>query len=229
MEIINVLQDRIKRSAEKQNEKSEFSPMEPPDAYKPPVMNPVPYELFSPILRELIDEHKIISNELDKFEQTLLQIRKEGYDKETNKQLTHFFEFLDDKIVHHHLKEDRYLFPLLHQRLLETGEHSTAEIPETAVDMMENDHIKTMQLAALIFNIIGISARIPDAASRTMLIDFAIEHGMALVEAMRLHIFREDNVVFALAHKHINADEFKEIEKKLMQNFPTKKALDVVR
>lgn len=215
METINVLHDRIKRSAEKQNEKSEFSPMEPPEAYQPPAMNQVPYEHLSPILRELIDEHKIISSELDKFEQTLLKIRKEGYDKEANKQLTLFFEFLDDKIVRHHLKEDRYLFPLLHQRLLEKGEHSTAEIPETAVDMMENDHIKTMQLAALIFNIIGISARIPDAASRTMLIDFAIEHGMALVEAMRLHIFREDNVVFSLAQNHLTSEEFMEMEKKL--------------
>lgn len=216
----DIPQDKIKRIVEKQFESAEYSPMEPPDAYKPPAMNPIPYEQFSPILQILIDEHKIISTELDKFENTLLKIRKEGFDKEANKNISSFFEFLDEQIVRHHLKEDRFLFPLLHQRLLEVGERGNGPIPETAVDMMENDHIKVMQLSALIFNIIGISARIPDAASRTMLLDFAIEHGMTLTEVMRLHIFREDNVVFALAHKHITADEFKEMEKKLKQNFP---------
>src|SRR3972149_5298601 len=191
-------QDKIKRSAEKQFETTEYSPMSPPDAYKPPAMNPVPYEQFSPILQLLIDEHKTISAELDKFENTLVKIRKEEFSQEANKNISAFFEFLDEQIVRHHLIEDRFLFPLLHQRLLEVGEHGNGPIPETAVDIMENDHIKVMQLAALIFNIIGISARIPDAASRTMLLDFAIEHGMTLIEATRLHIFREDNMVFAL-------------------------------
>ena len=32
--------------------------------------------------------------------------------------LADFFQFLDDSIVLHHLKEERILFPLLHDRLI---------------------------------------------------------------------------------------------------------------
>ena len=80
--------------------------------------------------------------------------------------------------------------------------------------MLENDHIKTMQLATLSFSLMGISSRLTDTASRAVLIDMAVEQGNSLVELLRLHIFREDNVVFALAQKYFTTEDFKKMEGK---------------
>ena len=76
-----------------------------------------------------------------------------------------------------------------------------------------------MQLATLAFSLMGISSRLTDAASRAVLVDMAVEQGNSLVELLRLHVFREDNVVFALAHKHLTSDEFKEMEKQVKKYF----------
>lgn len=212
--------DYLKRNVEKDTQRElEFSPMDPPDAYKPPSIQSVAYEELSLFLRHLFDEHKIILSELQKFETTLFEIRNEGINKERNKILGEFFQFLDDTIVMHNLKEERVLFPLLHDRLIEKGEKSTAPIPETAVDMLENDHIKMMQLTSLAFSFMGMASRLTDATSRAVLIDTAVEQGKSLVELIRLHIFREDNIVFALAHKHITANEFKKMDEQIKKYF----------
>ncbi len=200
--------DYLKRNVEKDtNGKAEYSPMDPPDAYRPPSIKAVPYDELSPVLKHLCDEHQIILKEIEKFEAALLGIRQSGITKELNQTLASFFQFLDDKIVLHHLKEERVLFPILHDCLLNIGEHSSGSIPETAVDMMEDDHIKVMQLAALCFSLMGIASRLTDLSSRAIIADMAIEQGSALVELLRLHIFREDNVVFALAHQNMSEQE----------------------
>ena len=43
-------------------------------------------------------------------------------------------------------------------------------------------------------------------------LDAAIEQGKALVELLKLHIFREDNVVLPMAHKYISQEEFDQID-----------------
>jgi len=212
--------DYLKRNVEKNTEgKTEYSPMDPPGAYNPQGITPVPYEELFPLLKHLFDEHKTITRELEKFESALASIRKEGITKEVNQQLAGFFQFLDDTIVTHHLKEERVLFPLLHDKLLLKGEHSPLNTPETAVDMLEDDHIKTMQLSTLCFSLLGISSRLTDPASRTIIIDIALEQGTALVEMLRLHLFREDNVVFPLAQKHLSEEEAERLEQLLKKYF----------
>ncbi len=81
--------------------------------------------------------------------------------------------------------------------------------------MLEDDHIKLMQLAAVTFNFLGLAARLPDPASRAIVLDAAVEQGKSLVEILRLHIFREDKVVFSSAAELITSKEFQEMEKQL--------------
>lgn len=200
--------DPLKRKAEKQTEQEEFSPMDPPDAYSPPNLETVPYEDMHPFLQQLMDEHRNCTKELDEFEAALLHIQEKGVDRELNGKLSHFFEFFDEHIVRHNQKEEKVLFPLLQKRLLESGEHGHGPDPVTAVDMLEDDHVKTIQLAAVVFNFFGLVMRLPDANSRLVVLDAALENGKALVEMLRLHIFREDNVVFAQAQRLISEVEF---------------------
>ncbi len=186
--------------------------MDPPDAYAPPNMEPVPYEELHPFLQQLSDEHKECIKELDAFEETLLHIQQKGIDKSVDTRLRTFFEFFDVHIVKHNQKEEKGLFPLLHQKLKEKGDHGHGPTPVTAVDMLEDDHVKALQLAAVVFNFFGLTMRLPDPNSRLVVLDAALEQGKVLIELLRLHIFREDNIVFSQAHQYLSTAELDEIE-----------------
>jgi hemerythrin-like domain-containing protein len=209
--------DPLKRSAEKQTEAPEYSPMDPPDAYAPPGIDAVDYEAMPNFLQGLVDEHKSFEEPLKSFENALGWLRKNGLkpEKAVDEALRLFFTFLDDQMVGHHMKEEKILFPVLQERLLEKGEHGAGDPPRTTVDILEDDHAKVMQLAAVTFNFLGLAARLPDASSRAIVLDAALEQGTALIEMMRLHMFREDHVVFATAAKHISTIEFDQMERRL--------------
>jgi hemerythrin-like domain-containing protein len=207
--------DPLERRADKQSEQKEYSPMDPPDAYSPPAVDVVPYEEMPALIRGLMDEHKELTAALSSFEEAMDQLREAGPTREAQEGLSTFFRFIDDHVVTHHLKEEKVLFPLLQERLLESGEHGAGAYRKTAIDMMEDDHIRVIQLAAVTFNLLGLVARLPDPGSRTIVLDAALAQGKALVELSRLHIFREDTIVFPLAVQHINDSEFAELEKRL--------------
>ena len=207
LKVINKV-DPLHRTAEKQSSVEEFSPMDPPSAYAPPNLEVVAYEAMHPVLQELMDEHKIVVAKLESFEETLINLQNEGINKESFGKLAEFFEFFDNEVVKHHQKEEKTLFPLLHQRLLESEEHGKGPEALTAVDMMEDDHREILQLAAVVFNFFGIAMKLPDPNSRLVVLDTAIEQGKHLVEILKLHIFREDNIVFSLANQYIEPSKF---------------------
>ena len=190
--------------------------MDPPDAYSPPNTDAVAYEEMHPFLQKLVDEHKACIKKLDAFEEALLHIQNEGLSREVDDKLRDFFDFFDNNIVKHNQKEEATLFPVLHQRLIENGEHGKGPEALTAVDMLEDDHIKALQLAAVVFNFFGLAVRLPDANSRMIVMDAALEQGKTLVELLKLHIFREDNIVFAQAHQLLTRAEFEEMEIKAL-------------
>ena len=49
--------DPIKRFVEKDTSGEELSPFDPPDAYDPQNIEPVPYEKMDSFLQKLVDEH----------------------------------------------------------------------------------------------------------------------------------------------------------------------------
>jgi len=215
--------DYIKRFVEKDEGNDPiYSPMAPPNAYTPPAMESVTYKELHPALQHFMDEHKVTLKKLEELEVVLIEIRKEGINKERNSKLGEFFEFLDNNIVGHNLKEERVLFPFIHDRMIDNGEHGTGTTPDTAVDMLENDHIKIMELATLTFSLMGIASRLTDPVSYALLIDTALEQGLSLVELLRLHIFREDHVVFPLAHKYLTPNDWNEITGKMKRYFSIK-------
>jgi len=211
LKVINK-EDPLKRRVDKQTQQEEFSPMDPPDAYAPPNVEAVSYEEMHPFLQKLADEHKSAIKELEAFEETLLDIQQNGINAAVNEKLTAFFRFFDQDIAKHQQKEEKTLFPLLHRRLIEKGEHGHGSVPVTAVDMLKDDHLKTLQLAAVVFNFFGMATRLPDANSRLVMLDAALEQGKVLIELLRLHIFREDNIAFAQAQKWLKTAELDSME-----------------
>ena len=82
----------------------------------------------------------------------------------------------------------------------------------TAIDMLEDDHLKMIQLAAVTLNLLSLSVRLPDQASREVTLDVALEQGSMLVELLRLHIFREDNLLFPMAVRLLNEETLSDMK-----------------
>jgi hemerythrin-like domain-containing protein len=189
-----------------------LSPMDPPDAYAAASVKPVLAADMHPFLRKFREEHVPFMEQLNAFEAAILSIQKTEYTKESDTRLRHFFHFFDHEFIPHSRREEATLFPLLHERLIASGEHGKGSIPTTAADLMQDEHAKAMQLAAVVVNFLGLVFRLPDERSGMIVLDAALEQGKNLVELLRLHVFREDNVVFSLAHRLISKAEFDEMQ-----------------
>ena len=202
-------EDPILRNASKELDQDELSPMDPPDAYEINTPDQVTENEYHALIKQYMSEHKSAMEVLEDFEKAMLRFKEIGYklDDEINASFRKFFEFFENNLLDHNRREEHELFPLLDKRMIESGEHSEADNPTTAVDMMEDDHVKFIQLGALVFNMLGLAARLPDPNSRMFTYDVAYDNARELVETIRLHIYREDNVLFPLAHKLITFEE----------------------
>ena len=200
-------EDSIQRNAGKSVHDAGLSPMNPPDAYAPPGTIDVDPAEMHPFLKNLMDEHKIIKEALNRFEQAILLMKQSGITRGTNQHLAEFFSVFNEVFIPHDRREEKGLFPVLERKLIEKGEHSQGIVPATAITMMEEDHLKAIQLAAVIFNFFGLAGRLKEDLSRNLILDVAVSQSDALIELLRLHIFREDSIVFPLAHKYLSEAE----------------------
>lgn len=206
-------QDPLKRMVERQNESEEFSPMDPPDAFQPPTIDEVKYEDMHPAIQSLMDEHKKCIELIGGFENTLNLLQTDGFSKNTMEGINDFFSFFDESIIEHNRKEDNSIFARLNPVLHKKGLYSVGS-KKTVVDLMEDDHIRMLQLAAISFNLFGLVTRIPDQQSGMVILDLAVEQSKALIETLKIHIFREDHVVFPLAQKYLSTIELDTMQKK---------------
>ncbi|MBA4298540.1 Hemerythrin HHE cation binding domain-containing protein [Algoriphagus alkaliphilus] len=199
--------DPVRKMGDKDFEHIENSPMDPPEAYR--LASP-DFDLSEHAILQLFRaEHQIALQEIQLFELAIRNFKELGYhfDKEINQAFGKFFEFFDNKILLHNLKEEKSIFPALHKKLIETGEHSHSNPPRTGIDLLEDDHVKFIQLGALVFNLLGLGTRIPDPSSRMIVFEQAFSSGWELIELLRLHIFREDNHIFPQAAKLLSSKE----------------------
>lgn len=198
--------ERLQRIVEKGDHEEEMTPWDPPAAYSPPGDDQaVPYKEMHPLLQELRDEHKGCLEELDAFESALKALAEDA--NASNNGFQRMFEYMNLELVFHNRKEETLLFPLLTKRLVENGEHSNGPKAITGVDVLEADHLNLHQLAAVAINFYQLAQRLPADAGGAFVRKTAIQQGKALIEQLRLHIFREDDVYFSLAHKLITTEE----------------------
>ena len=205
--------DPIIRNAEKGNIE-ELSPMDPPDAFDVNRTIGLNYNELDENLKELINEHQEVEQVINDFEKALQQFKQSGFyiTREINDAFNAFFVTFDEKIMPHNRKEEKGLFPILQKKLIESGEHSPSkDNPYTPVDLMEDDHVKLIQLATLSFNLLGLAMRLKDKADIAVTFDLAYNKGKELVELLKLHIFREDHTLFPLAQKLLSKDELDQI------------------
>ncbi len=195
------------------NTKEEFSPMNPPDAYDPQNIEKVSYEKMHPFLRELIDEHMMFAKVLDSFEHALINWRNNKwiFNDMINEGLKQFFNFFDEKVPAHNQKEEKKLFSVLQEKLIESDEHNSRDSSYTGISLMEDEHIKVAQAAAIVFNFLGLGSRLPDKNSQEITFEAAFDQGIAIVETMKLHIFREENILFPQAMQLFTSSDFEKL------------------
>ncbi|MEP7382336.1 MAG: hemerythrin domain-containing protein [Gemmatimonadota bacterium] len=184
-----------------------LSPMDPPDAYAPPGLDAVELAQLHPFLAQLCTEHALLLEGLGAVEETIRTVQDAGFTRQAERTLLGFVEDIDTVFIPHSRQEEVVLFPLLRERLIADGEHGKGRVPTTAVDLMADDHLTVIRLAAVIANFLKLGARLPDERSARIVQDAALRHAGSLVAVLRLHIFREDNIVFSSAHRLIAAGE----------------------
>ncbi len=185
------------------------SPYSPPDAYKPPkVDDDVPYEEHHPFIQNLMDEHKVVSDKLTEFEETLVMMENGKVDREVDKRLQAFFEYFDGELRTHNLDEEKVFFPMVSKMMNEEGTRSSGQDEFNSIDVLEDEHSKFLQMAAVTFNFFALFSRIPDERSRIIVLDAAIEESRAFVELLRVHIFREETIIFSYAHRNFSDEDF---------------------
>jgi len=201
-------EDPIIRNVDK-GEMEELSPMDPPDGFDKNRAVDTEHKNLHSRLKELTKEHDGVIEKCDSFEKALNEFKEGGFyiTKEINDTFNEFFIYFDEHILPHNRKEEKGLFPILHQRMLETGEHSEGDNPHTPIDLMEDEHVKFIQLATLSFNFLGLAMRLKDNEAKAVVFDIAYNNGKELVETIRLHIFREDNTIFPLAQQLLTKEE----------------------
>ncbi|MEK6616879.1 MAG: hemerythrin domain-containing protein [Bacteroidota bacterium] len=209
--------DPVKRNVDKGLEQVEHTPMDPPSAYEQPGKLKVSFENMDKPLQTFVEEHKIAVEQVELFEKALVQFKTSGYkvDQKMNEIFSAFFKYFDTELLPHNDKEEKILFPLLNKKLIQAGEHSKGETKLTAIDVMEDDHVKFIQLGALAFNFFGLATRIKDEGSKIFILDTAYETARELIELLKLHIYREDYTLFPLAQKYLSKEEFDAIENEM--------------
>ena len=189
------------------------SPFSPPDAYSASQKEEeIPYDDMHPLLQRLIDEHKAYSEKLAEFEETIQIIESGTVNKEIDKRLRDFFAYLDEDIIPHNRDEEKALFPKISEKMNRDGKHSKGDENFNVIDVLEDEHIKAIQLSAVTFNMFALFARIPDERSRLMILDVAINQARELIELLKLHIYREDTIIFSYAHKNFSFEELSDIQ-----------------
>jgi len=202
--------DPIMRNVEKAENTSELSAMDPPSAYDKDRKIGGEFDQMDVFLQELMEDHKEVTKQTQAFDEALIAFKESGFviDYNLNKVFNAFFVFFDEHILPHNQKEEKYYFRVLEHRLREDGEHGSNDSNYTAIELMEDDHVKFIQLATLTFNLLGLGNRLQDPQSRALTLDLAYNSGRELVELLRLHVFREDETLFPLSQKLLTADDF---------------------
>ncbi|HJN64642.1 MAG TPA: hemerythrin domain-containing protein [Pirellulales bacterium] len=161
-----------------------------------------------PLLQEFVDEHQAALETIEQFEAVVQATRAKGMDDDRVNLINEFYEFFGDCILGHNEREEQTVFLSLQRELLEREEFQESEKKRTAVELLHSDHIKELQLAAVSFNLFGLALRLPDPTSRLLTIDLAAEQAIELIELLKLHFSREEDIVFPMAQEYIAQDEF---------------------
>ncbi|RLA69667.1 MAG: hypothetical protein DRG09_05225 [Epsilonproteobacteria bacterium] len=167
----------------------------------------ISYEDMHPFLQKLIDKHHVYTKELNAFEEAIAMVESGKIDKEVDKKLRQFFAYFDEQIISYNEKGEKYLFSRITKNMPKDEDFS-------AIDFLETDRTKSIQMAAVTFNMLALFLRIPDEQSRFIILDVALKQAKELLELLRVHIYREGTMIFPYAQRNFSNEELNEIQQR---------------
>ena len=198
------------------NDDGGASPFAPPEAYNPPqVDEQIPYEEMHPLLQHFLDEHRDYDAILNRFEATIAMIEGGKVDREIDERLTEFYTYFDEGVREHNIMEEKTIFPKISEIMNETGDHSKSGDYFNAIDVLEDEHAKALQLSSVTFTLFALFSRIHDERSRIIILDVALTQAKELIELLRVHIYREDTIIFNYAQTKLSVEFMDEMLTKL--------------
>ena len=135
----------------------------------------------------LVDEHKIVLARLMAFETAL-----DAFDLE---QIHATIRFFDEQVVLHRRKEEEVLFPAMKKHL------GTEDGP---IQCMLAEHQDEQEKIRKIRSLLEGN---PGPTSRSAI----VKAGRYILDLLRIHIVKEDNIVFPLAESVLTDEEKKEV------------------
>jgi hemerythrin-like domain-containing protein len=96
--------------------------------------------------------------------------------------------------------------------MLKEGKHSKGADKFNVIDVLEDEHVKIIQMVSVTFNMFALFVRIPDERSRIMILDVALNQAKELLELLKLHIYREDTIIFSYAQRNLGNEELSQIQ-----------------
>jgi hemerythrin-like domain-containing protein len=148
---------------------------------------------YSTPIQMLVDEHRVITSVLDVVETVTEQLGETGeFPQSFFEQAFDFFPNFADKC--HHAKEEDRLFPLLEAR----------GVPREGgpIQCMLNEHEEGRRHVRAVREALTLTAEGDLGARRT------VQHeARAYVDLLRLHIRKENEILFLIADQRLTADD----------------------
>ncbi|MBT3984095.1 MAG: hypothetical protein HOE90_22255 [Bacteriovoracaceae bacterium] len=194
----------------------DLSPMDPPESYDAALPVQVDMEMMHPFIKEMMEEHIELTSFVKTFEESIDVLQKKKVvDPEAIEGVESFFNFFESEFTPHNRKEEREFFPLLKVKLVELGEHGSGDDPVTGVDVLESEHVQAIQLAAITYHCFVLYSQIDDVNSKLTILASAIKNAKELIELLKLHIYREDKILFCQAQQLMTTEEMDLMHQKL--------------
>ena len=185
-----------------------LSPMGDAEDFQPDQDIQFAYDDLHPFFQELFNEHVELTSYVEKLNQAVTLLGKEHVlSPESGNLIKEFLEFFHMEFVPHNKKEESKFFPLLHERLMATEEHSNSANPFTGIKILEDDHIHALRLGAILSNQVYLMGQFKDFKTQSILCNEIKKTANELAEVIELHIFREDHIALGLGQKLLTKEE----------------------
>lgn len=142
-------------------------------------------------MKQLKDEHTVVLQKLDSLEQDLNNLHSE----KTTKNINEFLKFFNNDVELHLKKEENVLFPILE-------EFFGKEEGPIKVMLLEHEDLRR-------------NARTIASAIKTKSWNNIRTSGMEIINTLRPHIDKENNVLFMMAEMHMSEKQKLDVLKKM--------------
>src|ERR1043166_235634 len=152
------------------------------------------------LIEVLLEEHAETIENLTRLQHATEYIRTNGFSFEAFMQIGKALRFIGIEIKHHNEKEEKFLFPLMDN------------YPGTNPQELRNEHRELRKLYTRLLE--GVED-VEEGRLHANTVREILETSKALIEHLRSHIAKENEILFPMAKRLLSKSELEELEKSI--------------